>query len=83
MRARPFSSVFPCQSLLPLQSRTERAAPGTGAPVSRAVTQTSEDSRPHLKWAARFVTSAAAGTYRGAGRASRCRPRMRLSSSTT
>ncbi len=83
MRARPFSSVFPCQSLLPLQSRTERDAPGTGAPVSRAVTQTSEDSRPHLKWAARFVTSAAAGTYRGAGRASRCRPRMRLSSSTT
>ncbi|OPY92125.1 MAG: hypothetical protein A4E73_01442 [Syntrophaceae bacterium PtaU1.Bin231] len=51
--------------------------------MSRAVTQTSEDSRPHLKWAARFVTRAAAGTYSGAGLARRCLPRMRLSISTT
>jgi len=83
IRAMPRSSVLPCQMRLPLQSRIETSAPATGPAVSRAVTQTSEDSRPHLKWAARFVTRAVVGTYRGAGFPRRWVPRMRLSSSTT
>ena len=47
-------------SLLLASSRT--AALATGRARSREVTQTKEDSWPHLKWTDRFVTSAAAGT---------------------
>jgi len=83
IHAIPLASVFPCQSTFPEEFRTITLASSTGSPLSSVVTQTIEDSLPHLKWAARFVTRAAAGTYIGSSAPSRAEPRMRLSISTT
>src|SRR5262245_36867983 len=62
-RAIPFASVTPLQSACPEQVVICTCAPAAGLPWSRVVTQTSDDSRPHLKWTERLVTNAEVGTY--------------------
>src|SRR5438309_2740722 len=60
---RPWLSVRPVASCRPVQlSVTRIDAPATGAPLSSAVTHTSDEARPHLKCTDRSVTSAAAAT---------------------
>src|SRR4051812_34146911 len=60
---RPWLSVVPVASTRPVQLSVIRTeAPGTGAPLSRPVTQARDVARPHLKWTERSVTSAAAAT---------------------
>src|SRR5213596_1545033 len=81
-RATPCASVAPFQSARPLQSNTVTWAARTGWALSSVVTQTSELARPHLKWAARLVTRAPAGTYMGLGLPRRAAPSRALSIST-
>src|SRR3990172_10563191 len=78
----PLPSALPSHLSTPWQSRIETDAFGTGSALSSLVTQTREASRPHLKWAARFVTRADVCTYAGLCSPRRDAPRMALSSST-
>jgi hypothetical protein len=79
IKAIPLSSVEPCHTDAPSEECTATRAPATGLPEEREVTQTTDDSRPHLKWAARSVTSAAAGTNIGLSAPRSDVPRIRLS----
>ena len=82
-RARPLPSVRPFHMTPPRQLRMVTSAPPTGFAVSSAVTQTSEESAPCLKWTARLVTSAAARTCQTFPRRSfNCSPRRGLGTST-
>ncbi len=83
MRAKPCASVWPLHTLLPRQSDTCTAAPGTGLPLSSEVTQAPELTGAHLKCTARFVTSTPVRTYIGALRSSSASPRRGDSISTT